>query len=55
MGQDLKREGKKAQMENGSLLSPAGWAQRTFGDVRLGDKRRNERAVRLATLMARHP
>jgi Transposase DNA-binding/Transposase Tn5 dimerisation domain len=39
-------------MENGSLLSAAEWAQMTFGDVRLGDSRRNERAVRLATLMA---
>jgi hypothetical protein len=39
-------------MENGLLLSASEWAQTTFGDVRLGDKRRNERAVRIATLMA---
>lgn len=39
-------------MDNRLLLEPAKWAQMTFGDVRLGDKRRNERAIHLATLMA---
>jgi Transposase DNA-binding len=39
-------------MENGLLLSASEWAQTTFADVRLGDKRRSERVVRIATLMA---
>jgi len=39
-------------MKNGLLLSASEWAQTTFGDVRLGDKRRTERVVRMATLMA---
>ena len=38
-----------------TTLSPQEWAQRTFGEVRLGDKRRRERAVRLATALAREP
>lgn len=40
-------------MNNGLLLSAPEWAQATFGEVRLGDKRRTKRAVQLATLMAR--
>src|SRR5436190_13726253 len=39
-------------MKNGLLLSASEWAQTTLGDVRLGDKRRTERVVRMATLMA---
>src|SRR5262249_48726100 len=32
-----------------------GWAQATFGEVRLGDARRTERAVKLAVALAREP
>lgn len=39
-------------MNNALLLSAPEWAQTTFGDVRLGDKRRTERAARIGTLMA---
>jgi hypothetical protein len=39
-------------VKNGLLLSAEAWAQATYGEVRLGDKRRSERAVRIATLMA---
>ena len=37
------------------VMSPEVWAQRTFGEVRLGDQRRTERAVKLATALAREP
>ena len=37
------------------VVSPEGWAQRTFGEVRLRDQRRTERAVKLATALAREP
>jgi hypothetical protein len=36
-------------------LSPAAWAAAQFGAVELGDRRRTQRAVRLAAQMARHP
>jgi hypothetical protein len=39
-------------MNNTLLLEASAWAQNTFGEVRLGDKRRTERAVRIATKMA---
>ena len=39
-------------MENGLLLEASAWAQTTFADARLGDKRRSDRVVRMATLMA---
>ncbi len=39
-------------MKNALLLEASEWAKATFGDVRLGDKRRSERVVRRATLMA---
>jgi len=47
-----KKRGEKAHMENGLLLCASEWAQITFADVRLGDKRRSERVVHMATLMA---
>lgn len=37
------------------VLSPQAWAQGTFGEVRLRDKRRTERAVKLAEAIARAP
>jgi Transposase DNA-binding/Transposase DDE domain len=37
------------------VMSPEGWAQATFGEVRLGDARRTERAVKLAEAIAREP
>jgi hypothetical protein len=39
-------------MKNGLLLEASEWAQTTFADARLGDSRRSERVVRIATLMA---
>ena len=38
-----------------AVMSPQRWAQTTFGEVRLGDGRRRERAVRLAEALAREP
>lgn len=38
-----------------AVMSPKKWAQATFGEVRLGDGRRTERAVKLAEAMAREP
>jgi hypothetical protein len=38
-----------------SRLSPQGWSQATFGEVRLRNKRRTERAVKLAAAIAREP
>ena len=38
-----------------SVLSPQAWAQATFGEVRLRDKRRTERTVKLAEAIAREP
>lgn len=35
--------------------SPDNWAERHFGQVKLGDRRRTRRAVRVAGQMARHP
>jgi Transposase DNA-binding/Transposase Tn5 dimerisation domain len=38
-----------------AVMSPEVWAHSTFGEVRLGDARRTERAVKLATAIAREP
>ena len=38
-----------------AVMSPEVWAHTTFGEVRLGDARRTERAVKLATAIAREP
>src|SRR5690348_14068080 len=38
-----------------SFFSPAQWAFQTFGQVKLGDKRRTKRAVRVATALVRQP
>lgn len=37
------------------LASPAAWAQQQFGFAQLGDKRRNERLVKVATNLAANP
>ncbi len=37
------------------VMSPEVWARATFGEVRLGDVRRTERAVKLAEAIAREP
>ena len=42
-------------VEWNAMMSPEEWAQSTFGEVRLGDARRTERAVKLATAIAREP
>ncbi len=38
-----------------TLLSARQWAEQTFGSVRLGDRRRTQRAVEMATAMAHDP
>jgi hypothetical protein len=38
-----------------TVLCPQAWAQATFGEVRLRDKRRTERAVKLAEALAGEP
>jgi Transposase DNA-binding/Transposase Tn5 dimerisation domain len=42
-------------METSTLLSAFEWAQQTFGQVRLGHRRRRERAVAMAAAMATDP
>jgi hypothetical protein len=37
------------------VMSPQVWARATFGEVRLGDMRRRERAVKLGEVIAREP
>lgn len=38
-----------------AILSPQEWAQHTFGEVKLKDQRRTERAVQVAEALAREP
>ena len=38
-----------------AILAPDAWAEQQFGQVELGDRRRVQRAVRVAEQMARHP
>ncbi len=38
-----------------STLSARHWAEQTFGQVRLGDERRRQRAVQIATALAQQP
>lgn len=40
---------------NTFLATPAAWAQQQFGFAQLGDKRRNERLVKVATNLAANP
>ncbi len=42
-------------METSTLLSASEWAQQTFGQVRLGHRRRRERAVTMAAAIAADP
>jgi hypothetical protein len=42
-------------MNASTLLSALQWAQETFGSVRLGDQRRTERAVEIASAIAHNP
>ena len=42
-------------METSTLLSASEWAQQTFGQVRLGHRRRRERAVAMAAAIAADP
>src|SRR6266516_2582663 len=47
---------ERAPLMNAStLLSALQWAEDTFGNVRLGDQRRTERAVEIASAIAHHP
>ena len=42
-------------METDHLLHPTQWAEQTFGQARLGDRRRTRRAVKAAGAMVRDP
>ena len=42
-------------METNTLLCAPEWAEQTFGQVRLGHRRRTERAVKMATAIAADP
>ncbi len=42
-------------MEPTQLLHPEQWAEQTFGQAQLGDRRRTRRAVKAASAMARDP
>ena len=42
-------------MNTQDLLDPKSWAERTFGDVQLHDRRRTRRAVQAATNLAENP
>jgi hypothetical protein len=42
-------------MEPGTLMSARQWAEQTFGEVQLGDQRREQRAVTMAAAMAADP
>src|SRR5438876_12150988 len=42
-------------METSTLLSAHSWAEQTFGEVRLGHRRRTERAVMMAAAIAGDP
>jgi hypothetical protein len=47
---------ERAPLMNAStLLSALQWAEYTFGSVHLGDQRRTERAVEIASAIAHHP
>ena len=46
---------KEDVMAAESVLAPDAWGERHFGQVELGDRRRTQRAVRVAEHMARHP
>ena len=53
----MKTSGREraALMNASTLLSALQWAESTFGSVRLGDQRRTERAVEIASAIAHHP
>ena len=42
-------------MNTQDVLDPKSWAERTFGDVQLHDRRRTRRAVQAATNLAENP
>ena len=42
-------------MESAGSMDARVWAERTFGEVRLGDERRRRRAVKMASALARDP
>ncbi len=42
-------------MEVSAILEANEWAGMTYGGVRLGDERRTQRAVQIASAMARDP
>src|SRR5438128_2464156 len=53
----MKTSGREraALMNASTLLSALQWAESTFGSVRLGDQRRTERAVEIASAIAHNP
>src|SRR5712692_9156063 len=53
----MKTSGREGAplMNASTLLSALQWAEDTFGSVRLGDQRRTERAVEIASAIAHNP
>jgi hypothetical protein len=50
-----KREERQAKMELNMRESATEWAVMTYGSVRVGDQRRTQRAVKIASALARDP
>jgi len=51
----VKKRERGQQMNPSTLVSARHWAEDTFGSVRLGDRRRTERAVEMACAIAHDP
>lgn len=52
---EWRKKGRKEEMESNAIPSAMEWAVLTYGSVRLGDQRRTQRAVKLASDLARKP
>src|SRR2546421_5329898 len=51
----IRARERAPSMNSSTLLSASQWAEDTFGSVRLGDQRRTERAVAIASAIAHEP
>jgi hypothetical protein len=51
----VKTKERLRMMETSTLLSAQQWAEETFGEVRLGHRSREERAVTMAAAIAADP
>ena len=50
-----KKQERREKMERTMASSANEWAVMTYGSVRLGDERRTQRAVKMASALARDP